>query len=42
VALRLKREGITRIRPLQGGLNLWMSRQFPIEKVKESPTVTIP
>jgi len=34
VALRLKRNGITRIRPLQGGLQLWMDRQFPIEELK--------
>jgi hypothetical protein len=31
----LKRKGITRIRPLQGGLHLWMDRQFPIEELKE-------
>src|SRR3989442_10019875 len=30
-ALLLKRNGITRVRPLQGGLNLWMDRQFPVE-----------
>jgi len=35
VALRLKRNGVTRIRPLQGGLNLWRDRQFPIEELKE-------
>jgi 3-mercaptopyruvate sulfurtransferase SseA len=34
VALQLKRNGITRIRPLQGGLNLWMDRQFPIEELQ--------
>jgi 3-mercaptopyruvate sulfurtransferase SseA len=31
VALVLKRNGITRVRPLQGGLTLWMDRQFPLE-----------
>jgi hypothetical protein len=33
VALRLKRNGITRIRPLQGGLTLWMTREFPVEEL---------
>ena len=33
MALQLKRVGITRVRPLQGGLNLWMERQFPIEQL---------
>jgi hypothetical protein len=36
VALRLKRIGITRVRPLQGGLNLWMDRQFPVGELKAS------
>ena len=31
MALRLKRKGITRIRPLHGGLTLWMTREFPVE-----------
>ena len=31
MALLLKRNGIIRVRPLQGGLNLWMDRQFPVE-----------
>jgi hypothetical protein len=34
VALRLQRNGITRIRPLQGGLTQWMSREFPVEELK--------
>jgi 3-mercaptopyruvate sulfurtransferase SseA len=34
VALRLKRNGITRIRPLAGGLHLWMTREYPIEDLK--------
>jgi hypothetical protein len=29
VALQLKRQGITRVRPLHGGLTLWMGREFP-------------
>jgi 3-mercaptopyruvate sulfurtransferase SseA len=35
VALQLKRNGITRVRPLQGGLDLWMDRRFPTEELKE-------
>ncbi len=34
MALRLKRVGITRVRPLQGGLHLWMERQFPVEALE--------
>ena len=33
MALRLKRKGITRIRPLHGGLTLWMTREFPVEEL---------
>jgi rhodanese-related sulfurtransferase len=33
VALALKRNGITRIRPLHGGIALWMERQYPVEKL---------
>jgi hypothetical protein len=42
VALRLKRNGITRIRPLAGGLNLWVTREFPIEELKPAPDATGP
>jgi 3-mercaptopyruvate sulfurtransferase SseA len=35
VALQLKRHGVTRVRPLLGGLALWMERQFPVEGVPE-------
>jgi 3-mercaptopyruvate sulfurtransferase SseA len=31
VALILKRNGIHRVRPLQGGLDLWRGRNFPVE-----------
>lgn len=24
------RNGISRVRPLQGGLNLWMEREYPV------------
>jgi rhodanese-related sulfurtransferase len=30
VALLLKKNGIKRIRPLQGGLNAWRDRGFPL------------
>jgi hypothetical protein len=30
VALQLKRQGITRVRPLQGGLRLWKDAAFPL------------
>jgi hypothetical protein len=33
VALRLKRNGLTRVRPLSGGLNGWMEQRFPGEKL---------
>jgi hypothetical protein len=33
VALRLKRHGITRVRPLLGGLGLWMDSQLPTDKL---------
>jgi len=36
VALQLKRNGITRVRPLKGGLNLWVDLQFPTEELKQS------
>jgi hypothetical protein len=38
VALQLRRNGITRIRPLEGGLHLWMTHEFPIEELKQSTT----
>jgi len=33
VALQLKREGITRVRPLEGGLAAWMALKFPVRPV---------
>jgi rhodanese-related sulfurtransferase len=30
VALLLKKQGIQRIRPLQGGLNAWRERGYPL------------
>jgi len=34
VALQLKRKGITRIRPLEGGLAAWMALNFPVRPVQ--------
>jgi hypothetical protein len=36
VALQLKRQGITRVRPLHGGLELWIDRKFPTMELKLS------
>jgi hypothetical protein len=38
VALRLKRHGITRVRPLLGGLGLWMDSRLPTVKLAELTT----
>jgi 3-mercaptopyruvate sulfurtransferase SseA len=35
VALRLRRYGITRVRPLEGGLHHWQDLQYPIERLDE-------
>jgi 3-mercaptopyruvate sulfurtransferase SseA len=34
VALKLKRSGITRVRPLHGGLSLWVDREYPTTELK--------
>jgi rhodanese-related sulfurtransferase len=34
VALLLRRRGITRIRPLEGGLDAWRERGYPMSNVK--------
>lgn len=33
MALRLRRYGITRVRPLEGGLHEWRERQYPLDRV---------
>jgi membrane protein DedA with SNARE-associated domain/rhodanese-related sulfurtransferase len=33
VLLQLKQKGITRVRPLEGGLAAWMARKFPVRRV---------
>jgi 3-mercaptopyruvate sulfurtransferase SseA len=37
VALQLKHAGIVRVRPLQGGLRLWMDRGFPVTEMPPVP-----
>jgi len=34
VALKLKSQGIERVRPLSGGLDEWIARGFPVEPVE--------
>jgi rhodanese-related sulfurtransferase len=31
VALRLRKRGITRVRPLEGGFDAWRERGYPLE-----------
>jgi hypothetical protein len=33
VALRLKNRGITRVRPLEGGMNRWLELSFPVDNL---------
>jgi len=40
IALLLKRQGITRVRPLEGGLAAWMARGFPVLAV-EPPALAV-
>jgi membrane protein DedA with SNARE-associated domain/rhodanese-related sulfurtransferase len=35
-ALKLKRQGVQRVRPLEGGLDAWRERRFPTERVEPS------
>lgn len=35
-ALTLKRQGVQRVRPLEGGLDAWRGRKFPTERVARS------
>lgn len=39
MALLLRKNGIKRIRPLQGGLEAWRQRGYPLD-TKHSPAVT--
>jgi len=31
VALMLQKKGITRVRPLAGGIDAWLAQNFPVE-----------
>jgi 3-mercaptopyruvate sulfurtransferase SseA len=42
VALLLKRNGIERVRPLLGGLDLWRERQFPLEEMPATLRIRTP
>ena len=43
MALLLKKQGIQRIRPLQGGLNAWRERGYPLSSAgNASPTERAP
>jgi rhodanese-related sulfurtransferase len=37
VALALRRKGITRVRPLEGGLAAWSARGFPVVELVPAP-----
>jgi rhodanese-related sulfurtransferase len=41
VALALRRLGVTRVRPLEGGFTGWRERGFPLEPVP-SPAAAMP
>jgi membrane protein DedA with SNARE-associated domain/rhodanese-related sulfurtransferase len=43
-ALRLKRKGVTRVRPLIGGIDEWRQRNFPLEMVgkRKDPSPVLP
>jgi hypothetical protein len=34
VALRLRRKGIRRVHPLEGGIAGWMARDFPVQALQ--------
>jgi len=42
VALLLRREGITRIRPLLGGLDAWRNLGYPMENIESAETASTP
>jgi rhodanese-related sulfurtransferase len=37
VALLLRKQGIRRIRPLQGGLDAWRKLGFPVDNLELAP-----
>ncbi|HKX04432.1 MAG TPA: hypothetical protein VJX71_18200 [Methylomirabilota bacterium] len=43
MALQLKRQGITRVHPLKGGLAGWMALSFPVADLRSrEPTAAAP
>jgi rhodanese-related sulfurtransferase len=38
VAIRLRQQGITRVRPLAGGFYAWRDRGYPVEQAGGQPT----
>ena len=36
MALQLKKSGITRVRPLAGGVEAWLAQNFPVQKLASS------
>ncbi|MET0517057.1 MAG: DedA family protein/thiosulfate sulfurtransferase GlpE [Nitrospiraceae bacterium] len=41
-AFLLKKKGITRVRPLEGGLDAWRERKYPTERREKMPTLASP
>ena len=39
LALRLKRKGFTRVRPLLGGIDAWREQKYPVEAREKQPAV---
>jgi rhodanese-related sulfurtransferase len=39
VALLLRAKGITRVRPLEGGIDAWLANNFPFDAVVNKPIV---
>jgi 3-mercaptopyruvate sulfurtransferase SseA len=42
VALLLKKQGVTRIRPLQGGLDAWRNLGYPMENAEPDIAAATP
>jgi len=40
VALKLRKLGITRVRPLAGGLDTWIELEYPVEEVPLAAAAT--
>ena len=41
-AFLLKKKGITRVRPLEGGLDAWRERKYPTERREKMPILASP